>query len=95
MWERRVPRAFDTIFTKSQRGVLSAFAGGPREREAQNITNLLLERKGFLRRLSEPRPSRLVSDRVIEWEITPAGRAMLQRAGDLGTDPSLTVRAAG
>lgn len=90
-----MPRVFDHIFTKSQRKALSAFTGGPREHEAQNITNLLLERKGLLRRRSGPRPARLLSHPVIEWEITPEGQAMLHETDDLCADRSPKIRLVG
>lgn len=73
-----VPRVSETTFTKTQHRVLEGFFGGPREREANNTTNLALERKGLIRRLEGPRPSRRASHAVILWEITEAGRAKLQ-----------------
>lgn len=75
--EGRVPRRYDLEFSKSQRRVLMGLKMRPSELEATNTTNLLLERKGFIRRVAGPRPSRTASHAVILWEITEAGAAML------------------
>lgn len=75
--EHGVPRVSEATFTKTQRQTLAGFGDGPREREATNATILMLERKGFLRRLAGPRPSRIASHAVILWEITSEGQARL------------------
>lgn len=67
--------------SKTQRETLERLLSGSRAWEASDVSNLLLERLGYMQRVGAPRPHRLASHTVIEWAITDAGRAVLDGGG--------------
>lgn len=62
---------------KTQRDRLRLIATGPRDYRADDRINLMLEKRGLIRRIGTARIGRFMRQPALRWEITAQGLAVL------------------